>query len=132
MRFSRTTLALAGTLLLAGSAMLTMASARDNTGTTGLGGCGAGSLCVLSADGVAGPAEGAVTIAPECAAKELRVITWIEQHGEAGDVPSGRLAEAAFAMFEARAACRAGRVAEGLAGYDRILRSRNFSVTGTD
>jgi hypothetical protein len=137
MRFPRSTLTL-GVLLLGGSAvltsaLLTMAAERDNPAATmGYGACNVTSACVLSGDGVAGPAESAVTIAPECAAKELRVITWIEQHGEAGDVPSGRLAEAAFTMFDARAACRSGRVTEALASYDRILRSQKVTSTGTD
>jgi hypothetical protein len=131
MWFSRKALALAGVLLFAGLAAPTMASGRDHAASmTGVGGCVA--VCVLTVDEVAEPAEGAVTIAPECAAKELRVVTWIEQHGEAGDVPSGHLAEAAFAMFDARAACRAGRVTEALAGYERILRDRNLTITGTD
>jgi hypothetical protein len=57
-----------------------------------------------------------------CALQEIKVITLIEEHGEAADVPSDRLAEAGLAMLRARAACYEGRVAEAIALYDEILR----------
>ena len=63
----------------------------------------------------------AVQFARECALKEIPALTTIEEHGEAQDVPSERLAEAALTMQRARLACREGRVGEALALYDSIL-----------
>jgi hypothetical protein len=56
-----------------------------------------------------------------CALKEVKVITLIEDHGEAGDLPSDSLGDAGMAMLRARLACYEGRVSEALALYDSIL-----------
>jgi len=66
------------------------------------------------------PQDTRVVFSPLCAAKDLSLVTAIEAHGEAQDVASERLVAAAFAMLEARAACRDGRVAEGLAIYEQV------------
>jgi hypothetical protein len=56
-----------------------------------------------------------------CALKEVMVITLIEEHGEARDIPADSLADASMAMLRARATCYEGRVTEALALYDGIL-----------
>jgi hypothetical protein len=48
-------------------------------------------------------------------------VTSIEAHGEAQDVPAARLAEAFYALVNARRACAAGRIDEALAIYDGIV-----------
>jgi hypothetical protein len=59
--------------------------------------------------------------ARECALTETKVITLIEDHGAAEDVPSGRLGDAAMTMLRARSVCYEGRVGEALALYESIL-----------
>jgi hypothetical protein len=56
-----------------------------------------------------------------CAARDVRVITAIEEHGSIGDMAGQRLAEATFAMIRARIECAEGREREALALYDKIL-----------
>lgn len=56
-----------------------------------------------------------------CALKEVTVITLIDDHGEAGDLPATRVSNAAMTMLRARATCYEGRVSEALALYDSIL-----------
>jgi hypothetical protein len=63
------------------------------------------------------------SIAPICAARDLDVITLIEQHGTAEDVAPERLAKAAMAVFAAREACEAGRTEKAVALYDDITGS---------
>jgi hypothetical protein len=59
--------------------------------------------------------------ARECALKETMVITLIEDHGAAEDLPADRLGEAGLTMLRARLTCYEGRVGEALALYDSIL-----------
>jgi hypothetical protein len=59
--------------------------------------------------------------AEECALKETAVITLIEDHGAAQDLPADRLGDAGLAMLRARLACYEGRVGEALALYDSVL-----------
>jgi hypothetical protein len=59
--------------------------------------------------------------APECARMEVTVITLIEDHGAAEDMPADRLANAGLTWLRARAACYQGRVGEALALYQSIL-----------
>jgi hypothetical protein len=59
--------------------------------------------------------------ARECALKETTVITLIEDHGAAEDLPADRLGEAGLAMLRARLACYEGRVGEALALYESIF-----------
>lgn len=56
-----------------------------------------------------------------CALKEITVITLIEDHGAAGDLPADRLHKAALMQLSARSACYEGRIDEALALYDSIL-----------
>ena len=57
----------------------------------------------------------------QCALRDLQLVTSIEAHGAAQDVPAERLAAAFFALANARRACAAGRVDEALAIYDGIV-----------
>jgi hypothetical protein len=57
---------------------------------------------------------------PLCAARDLKLITQIEQLGEAQTVPGQQLADAFFTMTRARDLCRAGRIKDALAVYDGI------------
>lgn len=59
--------------------------------------------------------------ARECALKETKAITVIEDHGAVADVPADRLGEAGQTMLRARMACYEGHVSEALALYDSIL-----------
>ena len=62
-------------------------------------------------------------VSTPCAASDLRLVTAIEAHGEAQDLPGATLYAAFSAMMRARAACEAGRIEEGLALYDRLTLS---------
>ncbi len=69
------------------------------------------------------PAFGADKIgsfALACAAREVEVITLIEDHGDAGDVSAESLAEAGRTWVRARALCYKGQVDQALALYDGI------------
>jgi len=57
---------------------------------------------------------------PLCAARDLKLVTQIEEAGEAQAVPGERLAHAFFTMTRARDLCRAGRIKDALAVYDGI------------
>ena len=82
-----------------------------------------GLLCAsLALAAPAGAAKPAGKFTPACAAYDLRVIAFIEQYGEAGDIPSAVLAEAGLAHLRARLSCLLGNEAIALAMYDRILR----------
>jgi hypothetical protein len=84
-------------------------------------------LCLASAIVVSGAGSGAIadeqagSFATVCALKETKVVTLIEDHGSAEDLPSDSLSDAALAMLRARSACYEGRVGEALALYDSIL-----------
>ncbi len=57
-----------------------------------------------------------------CAARDVEVVTLIEDYGEAGDIVSERLAKAGLDQMQARLACAAGRPEVGIAIYDDIIR----------
>jgi hypothetical protein len=57
---------------------------------------------------------------PLCAARDIKVVTLIEDAGVARTVPDVQLAEAFFTLMKAREACAAGRVKQALAIYDSI------------
>lgn len=56
----------------------------------------------------------------QCAVRDLRLLTLIESHGQAEDVPSDKLSHAFFSMMSARAACATGQVEKALEIYDSI------------
>jgi hypothetical protein len=66
-------------------------------------------------------AEPPTSFAKDCALKETEIITFLEDHGEADDVPHDQLARAGLALMEARMTCYEGRVSEALELYSRIL-----------
>jgi hypothetical protein len=55
-----------------------------------------------------------------CAARDLKLLTSINEHGEAQDVPADDLRAAFFSLVRARGFCAAGRVDEALAIYDGV------------
>jgi hypothetical protein len=58
---------------------------------------------------------------PRGALKEVTVITLIEDHLWAEDLPADRLRNAGLTMLRARSACYEGRVGEALALYESVL-----------
>jgi len=66
-------------------------------------------------------AQGQRPFAKECAVKEVEVITLIEDHGAAEDIPADQLSNAGLTMLRAQTACYEGRVGEALALYQSIL-----------
>ena len=69
------------------------------------------------------------TVVKTCAAEDLRLVIAIEEHGDAGTVSSKNLAGAYSSLLEARAACRAGDIAQALRMYGDIsLRSQEASA----
>jgi hypothetical protein len=65
----------------------------------------------------------AVTGPQLCAARDVEVIILIEDHGAANDVAPERLYKAVLAQLDAQAVCSDGRMTEGIALYDEIIRS---------
>jgi|SRR3977135_4365235 hypothetical protein len=59
----------------------------------------------------------------ECAVRDVQLVTQMEQHGEAQDVPGEILYEAFLTMKRAREACSEGRELAGLALYDSIFKT---------
>jgi hypothetical protein len=55
-----------------------------------------------------------------CAARDLKLLTSINEHGESQDVPADDLRAAFFSLVRARGFCTAGRVDEALAIYDSV------------
>jgi len=68
----------------------------------------------------AGAAEQSDSIWAVCAARDLQFVILLEQHGEAQDVASDKLAGAFFTMMRARKACTEGRLNEAETIYDSI------------
>lgn len=54
----------------------------------------------------------------QCAARDRKLLTWLEEHGEAQDVPADDLRAAFFSLVKARVVCATGHVDEALAVYD--------------
>jgi hypothetical protein len=73
--------------------------------------------------GPSGAIAQATVGSPVCAARDLELVTLIEDHGSASDVAPERLAKAGLTQMDARLACSAGRQAEGIALYDESIRS---------
>ena len=57
----------------------------------------------------------------QCAAGDHRLLTSLEEHGEAQDVPADDLRAAFFALVKARVVCSTGHVDEALALYDSVV-----------
>jgi len=58
-----------------------------------------------------------------CAQRDAQLVTQIERHGVAQDVPGEILFEAFWTVKRARDACSEGRVTAGLALYDSIFKT---------
>jgi hypothetical protein len=72
----------------------------------------------------AGPAAAGEQSFPlECAVRDVQLVTQMEQHGDAQDVPGEILYEAFLTMKRAREACSEGREFAGLALYDSIFKT---------
>jgi hypothetical protein len=57
-----------------------------------------------------------------CAEPDLKAIALIEAHGDAWDLPADVLGQAGLAQLDARLACLAGRIDEGLLRYGEVFR----------
>ena len=66
------------------------------------------------------PTNAAEAFSAECAAHDLRLVSSIEENGDAGTIPSDKLAAAYVSLLEARQACRTGKVADALRAYGSI------------
>src|SRR5262245_25185917 len=84
-------------------------------------------VCLCAGAGIAKTADRLNTTPAECAARDLKLVTLIEDHGRVQDVASDQLADATFAMLRARQVCHEGRVADGLAIYDSVLLAPRFA-----
>jgi hypothetical protein len=69
-------------------------------------------------------------ILAECAARDLQVITFIEQRGEAGDLPAAELSRLGFMQLAARRSCIAGDESRAVALYDGILGAVRIAERG--
>jgi hypothetical protein len=83
--------------------------------------------CLCAGAGIAKTADRMNMTAAECAARDVKLITLIEDRGEAQDIASDQLAEMAFTMLRARQTCRDGRVADAVALYDSVLLAPRFA-----
>jgi hypothetical protein len=73
-----------------------------------------------------------------CAARDLQLLTVIEEQENAGSIPAERIREALLEMMHARIVCHQGRVLDALAIYDAVSESvrpvwsRRAQVTGIE
>ena len=58
-----------------------------------------------------------------CAARDLQLLTIIEEQENAGSVPAEKLSEALVEMMHARIVCHNGQVLDALAIYDAVAES---------
>jgi hypothetical protein len=56
-----------------------------------------------------------------CAARDIEVVTLIEDHGAANDIAPEKLAKAGLTQMNARVACSNGHMEDGIALYNDIL-----------
>jgi hypothetical protein len=68
---------------------------------------------------------------PECAERDLKVLSLIEEHDKASDLPAAVLGEAGLTFLDARVTCLSGREAEALAKYDSILTAPQLAIRTT-
>ena len=78
------------------------------------------SLLVATLLSLSGAANGSESFAKQCAALDLQLVGTIEEHGEAGTLPSDSLSASYFKLLDARSVCRSGRVAEAVRMYGEI------------
>lgn len=77
---------------------------------------------VLGIDGAPAVAQDAASKLL-CAARDVEVVTLIEDHGAADDIAPEKLAKAALTQMDARVACSNGHMEDGIALYNDILRA---------
>lgn len=82
-------------------------------------------ICLLVATIMIVHASAASAAAQACAARDLAVMTLIEERGEAQSLPAHEIADAFFSTMEARRACKDGRSEEALAIYARVTARLN-------
>jgi hypothetical protein len=58
-----------------------------------------------------------------CAARDLQLLTVIEEQENAGSIPAEKISEALLEMMNARIVCHQGRVLDALAIYDVVSES---------
>src|SRR5215217_56886 len=66
-------------------------------------------------------AFGADELAKECAARDLQILTIMEQRSDASTAPGAQLRAETFVLQEARNLCALHLIPEALAVYDRVL-----------
>jgi hypothetical protein len=70
---------------------------------------------------------------PQCAARDLQILTIMEERGDATVVPHEQLRAEMFVLQEARGLCALHLIPEALAVYDRVLFDRKLvAVAPTD
>jgi hypothetical protein len=77
---------------------------------------------ILALTGPLAAQTGNVSVSLECAQRDVQLVTQLEQLGEAQALPGYVLYETFMTMQRARTACNEGRVADGMALYDGIVR----------
>jgi hypothetical protein len=63
----------------------------------------------------------AQTMSAACAERDLQAVAFIEQRGEAADLPASTLGQLGLMHLQARLDCVAGRETKALAIYEDIL-----------
>ena len=58
-----------------------------------------------------------------CAARDLQLLTVIEEQENAGSIPAEKISEALLEMMHARIVCHQGQVLDALAIYDAVSES---------
>ena len=58
-----------------------------------------------------------------CAARDLQLLTVIEERENAGSIPTEKISEALLEMMHARIVCHQGQVLDALAIYDAVAES---------
>jgi hypothetical protein len=105
----------AGLLLLLGALLIFNLSDRGSVQLASEQGREASSPGLFSAMAADNPDRA------RCAARDLKLLTAINEHGEAQDLPADDIRNAFFALVKARGVCAAGRVEEALAMYDSVV-----------
>jgi hypothetical protein len=105
----------AGLLLLLGALVMFNIDGRDPSRLASEQGSEASSSGLFSAMAADHPDRA------RCAARDLKLLTSINEHGEVQDLPADDIRNAFFVLVKARGICAAGRVDEALAMYDSIV-----------
>jgi hypothetical protein len=58
-----------------------------------------------------------------CAARDLQLLTLMEEHETAGSIPAEKISDALLEMMHARTVCHQGQVLDALAIYDAVAES---------